>query len=340
MGRPRVTIVMPNFNGRELLAVALPSVMAQEAADFELVVVDDASTDDSVAYLRREWPDARVVELGANVGFASACNAGIREAAGEYVALLNTDVELEPAWLATLVGALDGDPAVGSACGKLLNFYERELIDAAGDVLMRSGTALSRGAGRLDDGRYDQPELVFAPCAGAAVYRRSLFETVGLFDEDFHSYWEDVDLGFRAQLAGFRSLYVPQARAYHVRSATTGRQNPFFLRLQRRNQLWTITKNFPASLLLRNLPVIFLRQVAYFGASVQQRLVLAHLRAVAEAVRGLPSMLRKRREIQRGRAVDDRYLRGIISPRDGASRVRRVVTEVAPDRVTERPERW
>ena len=331
---------MPNFNGRALLPVALPSVMAQEGVAFEVIVVDDGSTDDSVAYLRREWPNVRVVRHAANAGFAVACNAGIRASAGDLVALLNTDVELEPTWLKTLVAALDDDPEAGSACGKLLNFYEREVIDAAGDLMMRSGTACSRGAGRVDDGRYDRPEAVFAPCAGAAVYRRSLFEHIGLFDEDFHSYWEDVDLGFRAQLAGFRALYVPQARAYHVRSATAGRGNPFYLRLQRRNQLWVIAKNFPLALLVRNLPMIVLRQVAYFGASIQQRLVRDHFRAYGDALRGLPRMLRKRREIQRGRAVDDRYLRAMISPRDGASRVRRLVTEVVPDRVIERPERW
>lgn len=341
MSRPRVTVVIPNFNGRELLPVLMPSIAAQEFDDLEVVVVDDASTDDSVDYLHREWPQARVIELVANSGFATSCNEGIRESGGELVALLNTDIEIEPSWLGTLVDALDGDPSAGSASGKLLNFYERQVIDAAGDLLMRSGTALSRGAGRVDDGRYDRQEPVFAPCAGAAVYRRSLFDQVGLFDEDFHSYWEDVDLGFRAQLAGFRSLYVPAARAYHVRSATTGRRNPFFLRLQRRNQIWVIVKNFPAPLLLRNLPMIVLRQVAYFAASIEQRLVRDHVRAFGEALRGLPTMVRKRRAIQGARKVDDDYLRALISPRDTrAGRVRRAITEVVPDRVVERPERW
>jgi GT2 family glycosyltransferase len=336
---------MPNLNGRELLPTALRSIEEQEFDDREVVVVDDGSTDGSVDYVRAEWPGVRLVELGTNHGFAAACNAGIRASEGELVALLNTDVELERGWLAALVSALDADPAAGSASGKLLNFHERLVIDAAGDLLLRSGTALSRGQGRIDDGRYDRPEAVFAPCAGAALYRRSLFDRVGLFDEEFHSYWEDVDLGFRAQLAGLRSLYVPQARAYHVRSATTGRRNPFFLRLQRRNQIWVIAKNLPARLLVRNLPLILARQAVYFGASVEQRIVGDHLRALGDALRGLPRMLAKRRAIQRARAVDDAYLRALISPRDGAetgarARLRRLVTEVAPDRLVERPERW
>ena len=336
--------MVPNFNGRELLPVLLPSIMAQEFEDFEVIVVDDASTDGSVEYLRSDWPAVHVLERANNSGFASTCNAGIRESESEFVALLNTDIELEPAWIGTLVDALDREPAAGSAGGKLLNFYDRNVIDAAGDLLIRSGIALSRGEGRVDDGRYDRPELVFAPCAGAAVYRRALFERIGLFDEDFHSYGEDVDLGLRAQLAGFRSLYVPEARAYHVRGGTTGRRNTFFLRLQRRNQIWVIAKNFPATLLLRNLPMIVLRQAAYFAASVQQRLVREHLRAYGEALRALPRMLRKRRVIQGSRTVDDEYLRAMISPRGeeraGRGRVRRAITEVVPDRVVERPERW
>ena len=341
----RVTVVIPNYNGRDLLPTVIPSALAQDYPDFELLVVDDASTDDSVAYLRSEWPQVRVVELSENSGFARACNVCIRAAESPLVALLNTDMEVEPDWLRELVDALKRDPQAGSASGKILNFYSRDAIDAAGDLMLRSGAAVNRGEGQPDDGRFDRARRVFAPCAGAALYRRELFDRVGLFDEDFHSYNEDMDLGFRAQLRGYTSLYVPAARSYHMKAATTGRAKHFFSRAQRRNAIWLIVKNYPGGLLMRFLPYIVARQVVYLASSVPHGMLREHLMAIGEAVRGLRRMLRKRREIQAARSVGNSDLRSAISPApDGGwtftNRLRRAITEVAPDRIVRRPESW
>ena len=236
---PRVSAAVLNYDGRDLLEVILPSLAAQEYRDFETIVVDNGSTDDSVSYVRETWPQVRVVSAGvANVGVAAALNIAVRTATGEFVALLNNDIELDSRWLGELVAALDRHPEAATAAGKLLSYHRRERIDGAGDIFTRAAVAWGRGSGQLDRGQYDHPEEVFAPTAGAGLYRTSALADVGSFDESFIAYFEDVDWGLRAQLAGYRSRYVPTAVGYHMGSMTTrGDENPLYYELQRRNTL-------------------------------------------------------------------------------------------------------
>jgi GT2 family glycosyltransferase len=191
---PRVTAIVLNYDGRELLEVILPSLRAQEYEHFETVVLDNGSSDGSVAYLREHWPQVRVISAGpVNIGVSAALNLAVRSARSELIALLNNDIELEPRWLGELVAALERHPEAATVAGKLLSFHRRGEIDSAGDLFTRAATAFGRGAGEPDIGAYDLEEEVFAPTAGAALYRASAFDRVGPFDEAFWAYFEDVD---------------------------------------------------------------------------------------------------------------------------------------------------
>jgi GT2 family glycosyltransferase len=303
---PRVSAAVLNFNGRRLLEVILPTLAAQDYRDFEIVVVDDCSSDDSLEYLDREWPEVRVVGTGAsNVGVAAALNVAVRACRGELIALLNNDIELDRRWLGKLVAALDRHPEAATAAGKLLNYYERNQIDSAGDIFTRAAMAWGRGSGQLDTGQYDTEEEIFAPTAGAGLYRISAIADVGPFDESFHAYFEDVDWGMRAQLAGYRSRYVPSAVGYHMGSATTqGHKNPRYYELQHRNTFGVMLKDVPVRFLMRNLHFVVGHQLLGLAYSLRAGLLRPHLRAFPAAIRVSPRLLRERRVIMRRRRID------------------------------------
>jgi hypothetical protein len=300
---PRVCAVVLSFQGRSLLETMLPTLLAQSYRDLDVVVVDDGSNDGTVEWLSESWPDVRVVANPVNRGVAVSLNRGVEAAGAEYVALLNNDLELDPDWLGELVRALDEHPEAASATGKLLNFQRRGEIDAAGDLMRWSGMSDHRGRAEPDDGRYDEPDAVFSPCAGAALYRRTSFEDVGTFDEDFFAYLEDVDWGFRAQLGGYSARYQPSAIAYHVGGATTMRNPGRFVALQRRNHLLVVLKDYPTGALIRHAPKVLALQAGWLLASARDGILRAHLRGLIEVCRLLPRMLGKRRAIQRGRRV-------------------------------------
>lgn len=310
----RVTVVIPNWNGRELLEVVLPTLAAQEYRDVQVLVVDNGSSDGSVDYLTARWPDIEVLALPENVGFAPAVNRGIEASDSEFVALVNNDVELDPHWLGELVAALDRHLGAASAGSKLVDFHDRSVLDGAGDLAMWSGSCVRRGHAQPDDGRYEKPEEIFSPCAGAAIYRRAAFDDVGLFDEDFFAYLEDVDWGFRARLRGWGSRYVPSAIAYHMGGATTRRQSDLELYLNRRNQIALVLKNFPAASLLRYGWLVLADQIYALLVAVRERKVGPQLRAWRDAARRLPTTLQKRRTIQGRRMVGHRELRAVVVP--------------------------
>jgi GT2 family glycosyltransferase len=312
-GRPRVTAAVLTFNGRALLEVVLASLAAQTGEAFETVVLDNGSHDGSVAWLRERWPEVGVVALAQNVGVAAALNRCVEAGSGEYVALLNNDLELEPDCLSELVSALDAHPRAAVAAAKLRDFHDRALLDGAGDWLAWRGAALRRGQGEPDGGRYDQPCTVFAACGAMAVYRRAALEAVGPFDEQFETGLEDLDWSFRAQLLGYDCVYVPSAVAYHMGSATIGRvPSAGTLRLNWRNWLWLIAKDYPASALLRHGPAIACQQAKTLAVAARARRLGVWWRAWLEAVRGLPAIVGKRRMIQRNRKRGRRELERVV----------------------------
>jgi GT2 family glycosyltransferase len=311
--RPGVDLIVLNYNGKKLLAAALPSMYAQAYEPFTLTVVDNGSTDGSVELVEEQWPGTRVVSLPENVGVTAALNRGIEAGDAPYLALLNNDLELDPGWLRELVAELERHPEAGSATGKLLSYRRRNVIDGAGDVVSWSGACVRRGRGEVDRGQYDVPGAVFSASGAAALYRRSAFDVVGPFDEDFFAYLEDVDWGFRAQLAGYSCRYVPTAVAYHMGGATTGSDERLYLAHLRRNTITLVVKNYPATRLVRHAHRLLAYQAAHFLVSVRDRKARDHLRSIGEALAALPATLRKRRRIQATRRVDPAYLESVLA---------------------------
>jgi len=329
----RVAVVIPNWNGRELLARLLPTLAAQTFTDARTIVVDNGSQDGSVEWLASEWPQVEVIALERNIGFAPAVNLGVQAAGEEYVALLNNDMELEPGWLAALVAALDADPALGSACPKQRSGRDRARLDGAGDELAWTGGARRRGIGELDEGQYDRAEDVFSACAGAAVYRAAALRAVGPFDPSFFAYLEDIDWGMRAQLAGWRARYVPEALVYHLGGATSGRIPERERYLVSRNHVTFLLKTFPAPWLMRFSPLIVAELARGLVSAAREGNGRVVLRGWRDAARRLPATLRARRDVQAQRQVS---LRDLETSVFGRHRTPRDVFSVRPDRQSAR----
>jgi GT2 family glycosyltransferase len=299
---PRLTVGIATYNGRRLLEVVLPSIFRQSFRDFRVVVVDDASSDDTVPWMSTHWPAVEVIAHARNRGVTASLNACLRASRSEFVALLNNDVELEPDCLGELVSALEAHPRAGVACGKLLDYYRRDHLDGAGDVYTWGGEANRRGHGQPDTGQYERPQEIFSACGAAAAYRRSALEVVGLFDERLFAFYEDVDWCFRAQLVGWGCRYVPSAVAYHMGSATVGKEpRDFTLYHNWRNSIWTVAKNYPAPALLGHAPALAFVQLRNFAIAVRRRRGRVWLRVWRDALAGLRGVLRERRCVQRSR---------------------------------------
>jgi len=310
---PRVTVVIPNWNGERLLGLCLGSLREQSFRDFETILVDNGSVDGSRGFVGEHFPEVKVVPLGENRGIAAAFNAGIEASGAEYVVLLNNDTELDPGWLEALVRATEDRPESGLFASRLVDFYDRSVLDGAGDAMRLSGLPYRLGHGERDRGRFDKPGYVFGACAAAALYRREMLDEVGRFDEDFVSYCEDGDLSFRAQLAGYRCFYVPGAVVYHMGSASTGgKRSPTATRLGSRNSFSLLVKNLPLSAVPHILPFFVAGQLARTITAAATGSLRAHLEGLAGAWRHLPLMLRKRAEIQKRKKLSDAEVRGLL----------------------------
>ncbi len=305
---PRVTVAIANYNGRELLHGALRSLDVQTFRDFRVLVVDDGSSDDSVAWLRSNRADVQLIEQ-PNRGVTAALNVCLSAPDTELVMLLNNDVELRPDCVGELVAALDAHSEAASACAKLLDFERRDVLDGAGDVLTWAGSGHRRGHGEIDRGQYDEPRAIFGACAAAAVYRRSAIAEVGLLDADFGAFCEDTDWALRAQLAGFHCRYVPSAVVFHMGSATLGAGLTDFTRYHLwRNTLWMLLKGMPASVALRHAHQLLAAQLVNLAVAIRDRKLHIWLRAWRDALRGTPRMWARRRAIQGARRVGPREL--------------------------------
>jgi Predicted glycosyltransferases len=221
-----IDVIIPNYNGSAFLPVCLDSLRAQTRCDFTVTVVDDASTDDSVALIKSRYPEVQVFQLDQNRGFAAAVNAALTATHQPFVALLNNDTEADPHWLAALIGALERWSQFAFAASKLRLFDRRNVLHSAGDFYRPNGEPGNRGVWEEDRGQYDVYSEVFGPCAGAAAYRRSALELLAedgrVFDEELVMYCEDVDLNLRARRKGLRTIFVPTAVVYHRLSASGG----------------------------------------------------------------------------------------------------------------------
>lgn len=309
-GLPKATVVIPTWNGARFLDPCLSALEAQTlgglaSGAFETLVVDNGSVDDTAQVLAR-WPDVWVLRFPANRGFAAAVNAGIRAARTDVVVLLNNDTEVEPGWLAALLGALRDHPEAGMASSKVRLFDRREILHTTGDCVDIAGSPSNRGVWELDTGQWDEARDVFGANAAAAAYRKALFDDVGLFEEAFGSYMEDVDLAWRARLAGWTCVYVPEAVVYHHLSATGGGALASYL--VARNRVWLIARNYPARPLLRHLGRVIAAQAGIARAALgawRGEAARATLRGQLVGLLTWPRMLGARRRIQASRRVPD-----------------------------------
>ncbi|MBO4266952.1 MAG: glycosyltransferase family 2 protein [Lachnospiraceae bacterium] len=247
-----VTVIIPNYNGIQYLGECLDS-LEKQTMSADIIVVDNASTDGSLDILSG-YPDIKLIKLDSNFGFCRAVNEGIAATKTKYLILLNNDTKPEPDFVEELYKAIDAHPDTFSVASRMIQMNDPDRIDSAGDLYCALGWAFSLGKdGSLS--RYNRESVIFSACAGAAIYRKDLFEEIGYFDELHFSYLEDVDVGYRARIMGYVNRYTPKAVVYHAGSGTTGsRYNPFKVRLAARNSWYVIYKNMPTLQILINLP--------------------------------------------------------------------------------------
>lgn len=263
-----VTVVVPNYNGMQYIKSCLDALACQRDIEIDIVVVDNGSADGSADFIRREYPGVRLIRLPENTGFCHAVNVGIKACDTPFVILLNNDTEVEPDFAANLTRHIAARPDVFSVQAKMIAAHVPDTLDDGGDFYSALGWAFARGKGKPEK-RYDKEGPIFSACAGAAIYRRSVFAEIGLFDELHFAYLEDTDIGYRAKIYGYKNLFLPSARVYHVGSGTSGsRYNEFKIRYSSRNNIYLIYKNMPALQLLINLPFLaagFLIKLGFFA---------------------------------------------------------------------------
>ena len=247
---PLLSIIIPHYNGAHYLPPCFTALRAQTYPNLEVILVDNGSTDESLALTRRDFPEVQVLELGQNLGLTGAINRGIAQAGGEVLVPLNNDTEVTPQWAQALVDRLDAFPDAGIVASKMLLFSERNKIHSAGDAFGVNGIPINRGVWQTDSGQFDADTYIFGGCGGAVAYRRDMLNQVGLFDEELFMYLEDVDLNWRAQLAGYRVVFAPDAVVYHHLSATGGGVIASYY--TGRNTIWVLAKNLPGAIFRRH----------------------------------------------------------------------------------------
>lgn len=325
--KPLVSIVIVNWNGRLHLSDCLDSLAAQTFHDFEVVLVDNGSADDSVAFVTEHYPWVRLVPLRENTGFATGNNRGLEHCRGDYIVTLNNDTRAEPSWLETLVGVAEARPRAGMVASRICSFADPDSLDSIGMGICADG--MSRG--RFRNKRWSalclqDVEEILMPSACAALYKRAMLEETGFFDDDFFAYAEDSDLGLRGRLAGWEAVLATKAVVFHKYSQTSGSLSPFKVYLVERNHYWVALKNFPLNCLLA-LP--FFTAVRYFeqvrtvlagsgtggefrSGGSPRKLVAALVRGVCDSLRGMPKMLRKRRQVMKNKRLPAREFAALM----------------------------
>lgn len=316
--QPLLSVIIPNWNGRKFLEECIDSLKGQTFQDFETILVDNGSTDGSADFAEERYGEfLRVVRNKENLGFAGGNNVGIRMARGEYIVLLNNDTMVDPRWLEELVKAARFDPPIGMWASKAYSYYQRDRIEGVGELMYWDGLCRARGQYEQDHGQYNVMEEIFFPPGGAAMYRKSVFEGIGLFDEDFFVYADDSEIGIRARLAGWKCLLVPSAVIYHKDSGTAGKYSPFKAFYVERNRLWLTVKYFPSPLLFLSIFFTFYRFAFQAYGALTHRgaagkfteiyspfaLILILLKAYGSGIRLLPRMWKKRKMLRPLRKV-------------------------------------
>jgi GT2 family glycosyltransferase len=328
----RASVIVLNYNGLRYLDVCFAALREQHlSGGFEIIMVDNASTDGSVEHVLGRHPEVRVVEAGTNLGFAAGNNLGMDQAMGTHLVLLNNDTRPRPGWLEALVAAAESGDRVGAVTSKIVYLNRPDVLQNTGSLLLSDGSGGDRGTGEEDRGQYDAPEEVFGACGCAVLLSRPMLADVGSFDDSFFAYYEDLDLSWRMRLRGWRVLYEPQAVVEHVHSGTSVEWSPFFIFHVDRNRLFMIIKNAPPGFVLRAFAGFGLLAGGTAASVVLRRAgrssggdaaapgpfrTRIHMRVLASVVVHLPEMLRKRWGIRHSRRIADREIMRWLYPRD------------------------
>ncbi|HCK69090.1 MAG TPA: hypothetical protein DHW17_07395, partial [Nitrospina sp.] len=301
----KVSVVVPNWNGMRFVGMCLDSLAKLDFEDYEVIVVDNGSADGSREMIEEQYPDVKLLKLPDNMGFAIACNEGIKASNAEYIVLLNNDIEVTPDWLRELYEGMERHPECGMGTTKMMFLDQRDVFYNTGDLFHSWSAGGGRGQGEKDLGQYETEEYVFGACAGAGIYRREFFNQVGLFDEDFFIFAEDVDLNMRGQLQGLKAVYLPKAKVFHIGTATVGLYSDRYVYLCKRNDIWVFIKNYSLKMYFKYLSSIWKHQFAdikYFTYRGQGQVLL---KSKWDALKLLPQMLCRRKKIQSTRTTSD-----------------------------------
>ncbi len=314
---PAITVIIVNLNGERYLSDCLNSLSAQTFTDFEVIVVDNGSSDNSLSLIKKDFPHVRIISLPENTGFAAGNNVGFRASSSKYIATLNNDTIACAGWLEALYNVAESDSQIGMVASKIILGREGNLIDSVGMLIYPDGMSRQCGHGERDIGQYDKVREVFFPSACAALYRSNMLENIGFFEEEFFSYCEDTDLGLRARLSGWTAFLAPKAVVRHLYSQTGGKYSAFKAYHVERNRFWVLLKNLPGSSiglfpfysLWRYMVVIYgilarkgsaARFVEGSGPLEMLRILL---RAYCDGIAGVATMIKKRKENWRSRRI-------------------------------------
>ncbi len=320
--KPKISVIIPNWNGKKYLKTCLDSLKNQSFKNFEIILVDNGSEDGSVKFTKSHYPEIQTISLGVNTGFSRAVNTGIKKAKGEYILLLNNDTEADPNLLKNLNLTSEKYRDYYFYACKILCFDKKDIIDSAGDGLYKNGIAYRRGRYQKDGLEFNKIKEVFGACGGAALYRKELFNKIGFFDEDFFAFYEDVDINFRAQLAGFRCLYIPSAVVCHIGHGSLEEKDPFVQRLSLRNRFFVLIKNLPLKLFLKYFREIIWFHLWWLIKDLIKILikykyneeVRFRFRVRNEVFKNFWKLYKKRRIIQKNRKINLKYLESILTP--------------------------
>lgn len=308
------SVIIPNWNGSDLLEDCLNSLGKQTFSNFEIILVDNGSTDDSLEYVENNFPEVKIIKFKKNFGFARAINEGVKISEAEYVVFLNNDTKVDKDWLKNLVECANKHPEVISVNSKLLNFYDKKIIDGVGMVINEVGQARSIGWQEKDDGKYIGEDYIFGATGGASLFRKKDFINVGFFDENFFMYSEEVDFAFRVQFLGYKSIFCPKAIVYHKHKATSQKLPAHIEYWQFRNMTQVIIKDFPISILLKRwrwLKIILVHLNTYLY-QLKKGFWWTPFLADIWIIFHLPQLLRERRKIQSNRKVTDEYIESFL----------------------------
>ena len=299
-----ISVIIPNWNGAKHIVTCLESVVQSSYRTLEIIVVDNGSTDESIALITKNFPDVKILKFNSNNGFSVAINVGIKESQGEFIFLLNNDMKLDPNCIERLCSSLCNRPNCSMATGKVIRFDQTDHIDSAGDSITTSCAPFNRGHLHKDSGQYNNEELIFGGCAGATLYRRELFSQIGTFDETFFAYMEDVDFNCRALLTGHNTVYIPGAITYHHGNATFGTFSFAHVFYTNRNTLFVLLKNYRLRWIIRYFMEIFRHQLkmAYLFSTTERG--WSFLRSRLSAILKVPYILLKRHAFLRKFAPD------------------------------------